>query len=168
MSFVHEKCLVRWLTEKNINRCELCKQSIQILQVFTVRRLLDLIKQDLKFMFARRDRVLRIVFKIACMAIYVKHFLPVVRFLRTKMLRNLCTLWMIFEQEEKLRNAYTFSWKMKAKQIITKEIPITIKLMAFMWVLRQFVSFGAKLSLRILKFIYNRYINAKELRFIRN
>ena len=57
---------------------------------------------------------------------------------------------------------------MKAKQIITKEIPITIKLMAFMWVLRQFVSFGAKLSLRILKFIYNRYINAKELRFIRN
>lgn len=40
--------------------------------------------------------------------------------------------------------------------------------MAFMWVLRKFVSFGAKIGLRILKFIYNRYLNAKELRFIRN
>ena len=37
-----------------------------------------------------------------------------------------------------------------------------------MWILRQFVSFGAKLSLRIMKFIYNRYLKAKELRFIRN
>jgi len=75
---------------------------------------------------------------------------------------------MIFEQEEKMRNAYKFSWKMKAKQIVTKEIPITIKLMAFMWILRQFVSFGGKLILRTIKFIYNRYLNAKELRFIRN
>ena len=66
-----------------------------------------------------------------------------------------------------MRNAYSFSWREKAKQIVTKEIPITIKLMIFMWGLRQFVSFGAKITLRILKFIYNRYLQAKEMRFIR-
>jgi hypothetical protein len=55
---------------------------------------------------------------------------------------------------------------MKLKQIVYKEIPITVKLMIFMWILRKFVSIGAKFFLRVCMFIYERYINAKELRFI--
>jgi hypothetical protein len=67
-----------------------------------------------------------------------------------------------------MRNAYNFTMKEKTKQIVTKEIPITIKLMIFMWGLRQFVSFGAKITMRVLKFTYNRYLKAKELRIIRD
>ena len=67
-----------------------------------------------------------------------------------------------------MRNAYTYSWSMKAIQVITQEIPITIKLMIFMWILRNFVSMGAKQLLRISRLIYDRYLNAKEMRFIGN
>ena len=80
------------------------------------------------------------------------------------MLRNLCTLWMLFEQEEKMRQAYSFSWQMKAEQIILKEIPITIKLMVFMWILRKFVGFGAKYILNLFRFIHSRYMQARELK----
>lgn len=64
---------------------------------------------------------------------------------------------MIFEQEEKLRRAYKYSCPMKLKQTICRELPITIKLIMFMWVLRNFVSFGAKYLLVFFKFAINRY-----------
>ena len=107
---------------------------------------------------------MRLTVSILCMTIYLRHFLPIVRFLRTKMLRNLCTLWMLFEQEEKMRQAYSFDWQMKAEQIILKEIPITIKLIVFMWILRKFVGFGAKYILNLFRFIHSRYMQARELK----
>ena len=104
---------------------------------------------------------MRLTVSILCMTIYLRHFLPIVRFLRTKMLRNLCTLWVLFEQEEKMRMAYSFSWQMKAEQILLKEIPITIKLMVFMWILRKFVGFGAKYIVSLFRFIHSRYMQAR-------
>jgi hypothetical protein len=56
---------------------------------------------------------------------------------------------------------------MKAEQIILKEIPITIKLMVFMWVLRKFVGFGAKFLLNLFKFISIRYRSAREIKIVR-
>ncbi len=55
---------------------------------------------------------------------------------------------------------------MKAEQIIIEEIPITIKLMVFMWVLRKFVGFGAKFLLNLAKFINIRYKNAREMKIL--
>lgn len=97
MSCVHEQCLIRWLTEKKITKCELCKKHIEIMQVFTLQRLLKVVQNDLGRLFSNRERTLRLGLKVLCFSIYIRHFLPIVRFLRTKMLRNLCILWMLFE-----------------------------------------------------------------------
>ena len=65
-----------------------------------------------------------------------------------------------------MRTAYNFSFGMKVRQVAQKEIPITIKLMVFMWVLRKFVSVGAKKLLQAAVYIYDRYVNAKEMRYM--
>ena len=97
MSFVHEQCLIRWLTERNKHYCELCKHPINVSRIFNAQKLLQIFQRDLKFLIRNRDRAFRLLVKLTCMFIYLKHFLPIVRYIRTKMLRNLCTLWMLFE-----------------------------------------------------------------------
>ena len=136
--------------------------------MFTVRRLVQLVSEDMLFLFGTKHRIARMAISALALMLYIKHFLPIVRYLRTKMLRNLCSLWMLFEQEEKMRTAYNFNFGMKVRQVAKKEIPITIKLMIFMWVLRKFVSVGAKNLLHAAVYVYDRYINAKEMRFIRD
>jgi hypothetical protein len=121
---------------------------------------------DYRTLLLDRPRLLQLALKLAALYVYVRHFLPIVRYLRTKMLRHLCGLWMIFEQEENLRTAYRFSFQQKVKQVLTQEIPITIKLIVFMWVLRKFVSIGAKSLLNLGILIHERYIGAKEMRYV--
>ncbi len=167
MAYVHEKCLIRWLSEKNISRCELCKHEIKLIYVFAFSKLFSLLLIDLKYYLNNRQRLIRFSLKGLCLIIYLRHFLPVVRFLRTKILRHLCKLWMIFEQEEKFSNANNFSWKNKASQVITKEIPITIKLMVFMWVLRKFVSIGGRYLSRITQYSYKKYQSSRVIKLVK-
>lgn len=167
MAYVHEECLIRWFTEKQISRCELCKHTITFQQVFSLHLFLRQASTDLQNLFSNGKSLLKLVAQSALLLIYIRHFLPIVRFIRTKMFRNLCKLWILFEQEEKLRTAYRFSMRMKLNQVVTQEIPITIKLMVFMWVLRKFVSIGARFLLQIGSFMLERYMAAKEMRYIK-
>ena len=69
LSFVHESCLVKWLLQKNIRKCELCNSS------FIVNEETGSFSEVLRYALSQLFKTRRRLFKAAVYSVYIILFL---------------------------------------------------------------------------------------------
>mmetsp|Transcript_14221 Transcript_14221/g.10282 ORF Transcript_14221/g.10282 Transcript_14221/m.10282 type:complete len:111 (+) Transcript_14221:141-473(+) len=58
MRYVHENCLVTWLTQQNIRQCELCKENFICKEEYG--NIIYIIKNNFKYLFADKRRLIKL------------------------------------------------------------------------------------------------------------
>jgi hypothetical protein len=90
MSFVHEACLVRWLTQQNIRICELCKQPFNFQEEFGSPWYI--ISKNLKYLISDKRRVLKLCIYSLYLYLFSKRFIILLKYFKHLLLK-LCFFW---------------------------------------------------------------------------
>jgi hypothetical protein len=85
MSFVHQKCLVRWLTQENKRTCDICMGPFQMQE--ELGSFSDLIKKNFTYLTGDKKRMLKFGIYILYMYLYGKRFLLVFKYFKNLILK---------------------------------------------------------------------------------
>lgn len=90
LSYVHEECLIKWLLQKNIRKCELCHSDFEIRE--QIGNLWDIMKNTVKYMFKDSKRFLKVAIYSVYMYLFFKRFVHIINFFKDIALHSLKTL----------------------------------------------------------------------------
>lgn len=100
LSYVHEECLIKWLLQKNIRKCELCHSDFEIRE--EIGSLWDIMKNTVKYMFKDSKRFLKVAIYSVYMYLFFKRFVHIVNFFKEIAVQSLKTLFKMIVTSLKL------------------------------------------------------------------
>lgn len=80
------------------------------------------------------------------------------------MFKVLFELWLLFKREEKLKNKKSFTILMKVQQIVFKELPQTVRLLACIYIMRLLIEPGHRQIRAIYRYLVRKYYQSTILK----
>ena len=80
MSFVHEKCLIKWLTQQNVRVCELCKSPFMVTEIFCKPG--EIIRKNFKYLFSDKRRLVMMGLYGLYLFLFGKRFIQLLRYFK--------------------------------------------------------------------------------------
>ena len=80
MAHVHEKCLVRWLTQQNTRTCELCKNRFIFEEEFCAP--LEIIRRTLRYLTQDKKRIILAGLYMVYLFLFGKRFIQVLKYFK--------------------------------------------------------------------------------------
>ncbi|CDW86378.1 ring finger membrane protein [Stylonychia lemnae] len=80
MSFVHEQCLVKWITQQNIRICELCKSPFNMLEEYIGFK--QLIKNNFQYLISDKRRILKLGIYLLYLYLFGKRLILIFQYFK--------------------------------------------------------------------------------------
>ena len=80
LSYVHEACLIQWLLQKNIRKCELCHSEFDIIEKYGT--FWEILRNTVKYMFSNYKRMFKFAIYSVYMYLFFKRFVYVLRYFK--------------------------------------------------------------------------------------
>jgi len=91
LSYIHEACLVKWLVQRGIRRCELCHTNFIIKEEYGT--ILEMIKQTFGYIFSSNRRLLKVTIYAIYLYLFFKRFAFVVKYFKSLVTKFFINTW---------------------------------------------------------------------------
>lgn len=91
LSYVHEACLVKWLVQRDIRRCELCHQNFVIREEY--HSIPEMIRQVVCYISSSNRRLLKVTIYAIYLYLFFKRFTYVVKYYKSIILNFISGAW---------------------------------------------------------------------------
>jgi hypothetical protein len=81
MSYVHEACLIKWLTQQNIRVCELCKSPFVLKEEFG--SLTAVLKRNYDYLMADPKRIIKLGIYMLYLYLFGRRFIVTMKYFKT-------------------------------------------------------------------------------------
>lgn len=72
LSFVHEACLIKWLQQKNIRACELCKTPFKVKEEYG--SFTEILQQSITFLTKSKKRAVKLLLYLFYLCLFIKRY----------------------------------------------------------------------------------------------
>eukprot|EP00347_Sterkiella_histriomuscorum_P022759 403337262 len=168
MSYVHQACLIRWLTQQNIRICELCKKPFTFQEKFIGMK--GFLTKNFRYLFSDKKRLIKLGIYLIYLYLFGKRMIILFQYFKNYLVKYIFVAFKSKQsqnatiyQNSRLLDYNLLSRLEKLKLFIIRVLKI-LKFFYSVFIGVQLVYLGKNESHRIKKLIEFMINNAKEIK----